>query len=367
MAIWALMLLGILCAAAFGVVLIIVHLLSNEQVRAVIKALLAVPLVFLIALMALHASQRGRESQHREHSARRVRVMDARSGDRGCGTGMSRADLEEPRVIPAEVPAPAETAAEFKGAAPGGAGDSAGGERNRAVYARVFRALVDAMYDNSESAANAATPRADGAAAAADAEKRAGADAGEHRPLGEASPDPDRPPWVDTLPQQIAGVYRMPTAVGPYATRGECERELPKELRAAMDEYVELYLGPKAVGRVMLPLSYVQENVVREDWLETRQVAVSPTKQIPMVRLHVLLEFDRGVNARLDEAWHRAVIHRKLWALGTAGTVLLMCLSAFWGYLRIDLATAGAYRRRLRFVAGLAAVGALVAGLAFLA
>lgn len=89
-------------------------------------------------------------------------------------------------------------------------------------------------------------------------------------------------------------------------------------------------------------------------------------EQVPMVRLHALLEFDREVNARLDEAWRRAVVRGKLWALGTAGSVLLLVLSACWGYLKTDLATGGAYRWRLRVASGLAIAMVLLIGLAAL-
>lgn len=273
----------VLGAAVLGTVLLLALLLTNEQTRAVLKALVLVPVVFMIALVMLAGWQRMAVVRHHARPAMPVAIV-----------GHSKVDVAQSPVTAAR-------------------------EAERTEPSEI-----------------------------------------------DLSPDPDRPQWVDSPGRQVDGVYRAAVSAGPYTTRAECERELPKQLRAAVDEYVELYLGPQAVHRVELPSDDIRQNLVKEEWLESRRVTVSPTRQVPMVRLHALLEFDREVNAHLDEAWRRAVVRGKLWAMGTAGSVLLLVLSACWGYLKTDLATGGAYRWRLRVATGLAVAMVLLIGLAAL-
>jgi len=186
----------------------------------------------------------------------------------------------------------------------------------------------------------------------------------------EAEPAPavHRPDWVEAEPRKVGGAYQMAIAVGPYSTRLECDRELPEELNRAIDEYVSVYIGPRACGHVRLPLQYIQDEIVKENWLEQKQVVISPKGQIPekrvaMAQLHVLLEFDHAVNARIQEAWNTVVVRERLYGVGALTATLLVLLSTVYGYLRIDLATGGAYRGRLRLAAAAVILIAIVAGL----
>jgi hypothetical protein len=178
-------------------------------------------------------------------------------------------------------------------------------------------------------------------------------------------PAADRPEWVDREPDRTAkGDFEMPIYVGPYATRTECRDALAARLEAAVGEYAATAIGPQAKGRVRLPLSYVQENVVQGEWEEWKRFE-PPLGE--MVKLHVLLAFDREANARLQEEWRQVVVGRRLRALGSVGAVLLALLATAWGYLKIDLATGGRNRGRLRLGAAAVATAVLVTGVLLLA
>ena len=164
-----------------------------------------------------------------------------------------------------------------------------------------------------------------------------------------------RPDWVEAAPHKVGGVYRMTAMVGPYSTRLECDQKLSEALQEKLDEYLETYLGPEAAGRVRLEPGYVRDHIAKQQWEETKQFSVGP-----MIQVHVLMEFDRAANARIDEAWEKAIVTRRLGVVGGLGAVVLLLLSAVWTYLKIDLATAGRYRGRLR----LAATVAILAGVA---
>ena len=148
----------------------------------------------------------------------------------------------------------------------------------------------------------------------------------------------------------------MAIDVGPFSTRPECDQAADAELRSAIDEYVLTYLGSEARGQVRLPIDYVRREIVKAEWEEQKQVRISPEGQIPeefvnMPRLHLLLEFDRTVNSHIESEWNRVVVRERLFGVGALGVLAFVLLGGVWSYLKIDLATGGAYRGRLRLLA----------------
>ncbi|MEE8450704.1 MAG: hypothetical protein V3R99_02285 [Thermoguttaceae bacterium] len=175
-------------------------------------------------------------------------------------------------------------------------------------------------------------------------------DAAEENPAAEA-----RPEWVDASPRRIASgdTYQMSVAVGPYLTRHECTQALPSALQTAVATYIADYLGPKAASRVRLSSDYIRENIVTEEFTETvdldaaTRIILEPDEAGPMVRLHVLMQFDRPVKAHIDQLWRRSVITGRLWLLGAALVGAMLLLSVLFAILKIDRATGGNRRGRL--------------------
>jgi hypothetical protein len=163
----------------------------------------------------------------------------------------------------------------------------------------------------------------------------------------EKGPNP-RPAWVNAPPQLIGDVYQMSISVGPYTTRAECDAKLPDELQAALGQYVQACLGGQATLRdINLPPDYLRQQVVKAEWQEDRAYSVGP-----MTQLHLLLKFDRKVKDRVLEEHRRVVVDERLWVAGVWAAIGLGLLTAAFGYLKLDLATGGIYRRRLRWLAG---------------
>lgn len=166
--------------------------------------------------------------------------------------------------------------------------------------------------------------------------------------------------WINSPPKIVGNAYQMAIVVGPYTTRQECDAELPNELRKALQHYAEevCFRGP-SVPHVVLPDEYLRQEVVKEQWEEPHQSSVGP-----MVRLHVLLRFNSKVKERILEERYRNVIAGRLWQGGVGLAAILGLVAVIFGYLKIDLSTAGAYRGRLRFAAILAILGLVAAALA---
>ncbi len=184
----------------------------------------------------------------------------------------------------------------------------------------------------------------------------------------ETPPAEDRPEWVDATPRKLGSVYQMKAKL-LYADQEEFDREFPKALRTGIDEYVMEHLRePHAREKIRLPLDYIQTEIVKEKWEETLQIRITPEGQIPeehvpMTQLYVLLEFDHKVNARIEEEWDKVVVTERLFGVGSLAGMVLMLLAGVYAYLRIDLATGGAYRGRLRLAAAAVLLLAILAGL----
>ena len=173
----------------------------------------------------------------------------------------------------------------------------------------------------------------------------------------EAGPSPSsrprtRPAWVNAPPQLVGDAYQMSIAVGPYTTRAECDAKLPEALQEALGHYVDVCLGDQAVDDIRLPADYLRQQLVKAQWEETRQLSVGP-----MIWLHVLLQFDRKIKDRILEEHRQAIIGQRLHAAATWSAIGLALLTVAFGYLKIDLATGGVYRGRLRLAAAAAILG----------
>jgi hypothetical protein len=221
----------------------------------------------------------------------------------------------------------------------------------------------DAADSASEIAAADEEIAAALAADVAPAEKTPPADEDAAVPLFDPDPGSDAlPDWAEAPPQKVQGVYRVAIWVGPYVSREECDQALPEEIRKAVDDYVATYLGPQAREEIHLPLDYITSEIVAETFEERRAFEITPDRLKEMTRLHVLLEFDRAVNARIQEEWNTVMVRDRLLGVGALGALVLVLLGAVWSYLRIDLATGGAYRRRLRLCAAVLVAIAIVVG-----
>jgi hypothetical protein len=163
------------------------------------------------------------------------------------------------------------------------------------------------------------------------------------------------PDWVGKPPGLVGDVYHMELVVGPYDTRQACNDELPNELQKALNQYVAKCLGEPIASGIALPADELYRDLVKEQpWEEIRK---SDVLNRMMTRLHVLVEFDHKIKERiLREHERRGVAGRLGWA-GVGLASVLAILAAWYAYLRIDLATAGAYRGRLRLALAAAIMG----------
>lgn len=363
---------GLLVVLVLGLLFVggitaVVVLLANPRTRAAGAVLLAIGLVvvvgggFLLLGLSLTwpAVGRSRELARREAT----RVEATRRGQ----------DLEMARQRAEMMKAEAQTAEEFRRNAADQMQPAPQVPAEQPAPPAAEAGAPPAADPKTESPPEAASPPADPAAAPSgdtDASSKAKEAASKQ---AEPAAAEKRPEWVDSLTQSPGNVYQMAIKTDPRPTQQECESELPGVLRDAVRQYAETELdrSPEVARQVQLPLTYVQDHIVKEKWLEPVHVSL-PGK---WVRLHVLLEFDQEAKqqvqkeceqaqGRLDQQWQEASVLRRLWCGGAGLGAVLILLSLLFAGLKIDQATDGARRGRL-FLAGGAAALVLAAAACF--
>jgi hypothetical protein len=169
--------------------------------------------------------------------------------------------------------------------------------------------------------------------------------------VGQVAISNSRPDWVDRPAMLEEQTYRVEVKSGLYVTPAECQRGLNAAIAAAVERYVTIYFGDeRAAALVNLEPAYLRQHLIRQPlYAETVDASVGPMQQ-----LHALLEFDDEMRAELHRLWRQAFVSDRLRYVGGAFSLLLAAIAAAWGYLKLDLATRGAYTRRLRWAAALA-------------
>jgi hypothetical protein len=172
-----------------------------------------------------------------------------------------------------------------------------------------------------------------------------------------------RPDWVESDGKLTGSIYRVAVKSGLYAEVPQCQHALEQEIKAVTDRYIDEYLAEGAANLVDVPREFLRQQIKRAEFHEIRHSEALDGH--PMHQLHALLEFDDNARATFEKRWRTAIVTERLWYVGLGGAVILALLGTFWGYLRLDMQTAGAHKGRLQLAATLVALivaaGALLA------
>ena len=164
---------------------------------------------------------------------------------------------------------------------------------------------------------------------------------------GKAAEFPDYYQIVHTKPT-TGDALVMCVSTDPFSTLQECEANIPEVLQAAVNQYMDRYLGRQWMGYVQLSPEQLSQLVVAE-YEETRDFSFGK-----MTQIHLLLSFDQKAKELIDDAIVAQLFANRASVAGTGFIGLWLFLAVIWGYLKLDLATKGAHRTRLRVTATLA-------------
>ena len=162
---------------------------------------------------------------------------------------------------------------------------------------------------------------------------------------------------ANNLASQSEVVYEETvTAYGKDAT--DSQAALDDELQLALARYMEGRFGPEAADQIEIPADDLRKCVALEpkETVELKGLG-------PMVRTTGVVRFNKAFQARIDQEWAKVHLSEKFWYLGGGLGAVMLLLAVGYGYLKIDLATHGAYRWRLR-LAAIAIVVGIAAGIA---
>ncbi len=378
---------------------VMVKLFTSASFRAVAKALLAIPAILLVAAVAVmvlhyapHAHRQGRSvavngpmntypRSAAEAHARNPRADFSQYNDVwrdyieptavepiASGSEAPKHNLEEAPpaaqllTVTKELETAKEAVREDALKEEGARGGPKGEAEFRSLLRTVARAMLAAL--DEDAAGSAASPAVSGDPAAesvslaantlAETETRIASRKPAAKTTGAGKTAPERstrPDWVGEPPRRVGDAYQVSLDVDPYATIEESDKALPAKINAAVDDYAAQLIGPQARGRIQLPTQYIDEHVKRDDWQEWRKHEMGPSLTVDMVHRHVLLRFDGAVNDRIRQMWKRSIVNERVAGAAALGGGMLALVAMIYGYLRLDLATRGAYRRRIRWTA----------------
>jgi hypothetical protein len=171
---------------------------------------------------------------------------------------------------------------------------------------------------------------------------------------------PQPPDWAGKDPVPRGESVLVPLSSQMWATMREAEQQVTERAAAYVKEF------------------YHDEYPVRGDWtvpvpvIEQTAVSALVGEEIDkdfgdgigtkkMYRAHLRLDVNPSLRNALHASWHDQIVNHRLTELGGLFGLATLMLATAAGYFRLDDATAGQYRRRLKFAAGaLVAAGSLV-------
>jgi len=329
----------------------VIKLLFSPQSSHVVKVLILVPLALVgalvLAFVVLTASYRFTGVERPATAT--IQVDDPRNGSEVCvspsGVSVKTAQGRHVSVAPYAVSVQSSGAATVS-SPPKGTNAWGGSGVLRAVNKAFVTAARSTIGKGESAAQGPALPRTEAPPA------RAESASGQLDPTAAKRPD-----WVENPPQPRAELYEMVVKAGPWKTRPECDQELDEKIAWAVDSYVTWRIGDEAGSQVQLPDDYARSHLVREQWLERVNTSLGE-----MYNMYALLSFDRQVEGKLQDTWNQIVLGARLLVSAAVLAGVLLILTVVYGYLKIDLATAGAYRGRLRFLAAATMVALAVVG-----
>lgn len=375
--IWMPRLVVLVGVGVFGVCLLIalLHVVSNPRSRALAAALLAVGLLILVGLAGL-IGLTGVKLVRQPERPPGAGQPDAVGGDlwsRRSAGGPLGALISRGQASPT---GPADEQIDLRISTEGPAGKSTIVQVNaNRLLEAMGKAFLETMRQYAEkpaeptrspAAAVAAAPPSEAAAQASGARSSEPASPAAAQ-SNSAVPTAIRSSAIPGSQAQAQGdALEIVVTAGPFATRMECEAALDQRLQEVVDQYAALHLPGAAGSQIRLPPEELRRYLAGPPAVETVHTSLDSELGHPMVQLSAVLRFDRELRDRIGRQWAELQASRRLWYLAGGFGLLLGLMCVIYGYLKIDLATGGSHRWRLRLAAATMVVGLIAAaGLVF--
>ncbi len=175
-----------------------------------------------------------------------------------------------------------------------------------------------------------------------------------------STPTVPLPKWITEPVGYGNDIERVTVSSQRFATIGEADEDALLVAAAVVTDYVRKR-GAYTDG-TSVPEEEVAEYAVLRRFVETFDHDFGPVTG-EMHRVHLQVGLSSEMFDNIAQPWQEKVSGRRLTALGCLLALLTLILGATTLYLRLDAATQGAYRHRLKFAAlSLVGAGGIVTG-----
>ncbi len=175
-------------------------------------------------------------------------------------------------------------------------------------------------------------------------ERVAGATVSAHSPV---------PAWFERPAGHDGETFETVIQSGPHARLMDCQIELDRQLVLETQRYMaeELNLGESHL--VHLSSSDLRGRVVADEFVTAKMHDFGPlSDEQKMYQVFQLVQFDAATNGFLKQLEQKAVVENRLWYAGSLLGAAILALTTVFSYIKVDNATGGKYRSRLRLAAG---------------
>ena len=161
----------------------------------------------------------------------------------------------------------------------------------------------------------------------------------------------ERPEWLDRAPGMQDQTYLVAVKSGLWSSGAECQEALDGAIARSVQQYLAGFLGDdRAAAQIEIEPAYLRQRLVKQPvYAETVEASVGP-----MHEWHALLEFDQDLRSDLRRMWDASKVSLRLRYAACGFGAVIAALGTLLAQLKLDLATRGMYRRRLRWGSGLA-------------
>ncbi len=155
----------------------------------------------------------------------------------------------------------------------------------------------------------------------------------EKSPTDEKPIDPTaKPSWVGQPPHTITesgvGAYVTTAVSGPYSTVAECERNLTPAVEQSVSDFMIDHLGEHGAKPVAIDSKFLQ-GLIRERYFEPVKLSIGD-----MFQLHALLVFDGRVQGELENRIRESLVNERLRYTAMGGMAVFVLLGGVYSALK---------------------------------
>lgn len=167
-------------------------------------------------------------------------------------------------------------------------------------------------------------------------------------------PNADMPAWTQAAQIDDGNKTLVTIPSKQFATIQEAESDAIGVAVNAVKEDVDQNRGSAVAWEI--PVELVKNHCIRQRYVETihRDFGLITAD---MYRVYLQVELSTESRAKFADSWQSQIVGNRLWVLGSVAGLLTLIFGTVSSYFRLNSATNGAYRKRLKLAAASVVAG----------